>query len=143
MFYSSDSYRQITLQVCGGNYRQNQRRSNYTLTVPYSRLSQTIQRIHLSGGRITGIAIKTGTLAKGVQIAPTSTETPPVETALKSTAKVAAVPATLPELPAAIPAIAPLSRGWRNRRRHSQPSGTARRKNRKKRRTKAKIYLLG
>lgn len=149
MSYSSDSDRQITLQVCGGNYGQNQRRSNYTLTVPYSRLSQTIQRIQRSGGRITGIVVQKGAVGGKVQGTVTPTKTVSVESAtplqqiLEPIARGAAVPGALPASPAAIPAIPPLSRGRRKRRRHSQLPGTIRRKNRQKTRTKAKIYLLG
>lgn len=143
--YSSESDRTVTIQVCGGNYA-GQRRSNYTLAVPYSRLSQTIQRIHRTGAKIVGITQQSISPAtEGLTTPVQEQQTTPVSSTKIADAPtpedltVAAVPTILPESSADFPAIPPLSRGCQKRRRSPLP-GILRRKNRKKSRTKTKIY---
>ena len=53
---SDYSSRRVKLEVTGGFY-QGMRRGRYTIAIPYSCLSQTIQGIHRLGGKITKIAL--------------------------------------------------------------------------------------
>jgi hypothetical protein len=48
--------RSVTVEVVGG-YRQMRRTAMYRMTVPYSRLSQTIQQIHRHGGKINQVTL--------------------------------------------------------------------------------------
>lgn len=147
-FYNSQSDPTVIIQVSGGNYGDRQRRSNYTLSVPYSRLSQTIQQIHRTGGKITGITRKAGYLAKlGSTAASQEQQTAPISSSRMTDRQQAPTLLTVPAIPEALresspvlPAIPPLSRGD-GKRRCSHPPETVRRKKRKKSRTKAKIYL--
>ena len=142
-YHSPESDRTVIIRVCGGNYCQRQRRSNYTLFVPYIRLNQTIQQIHRRGGKITAVTLQTVPLATAEltdllqkqQTAPTP-KIPESEVLI-----VPNIPAILPESAADFPMIPPLSRAGQKRQRFHL-SGTLRRKNRKKSRTKAKIYFI-
>ncbi|BAY27530.1 rod linker polypeptide CpcD [Calothrix sp. NIES-2100] len=53
---SDYSSRRVKLEVTGG-YQGMMRRGRYTITIPYSCLSQTIQSIHRLGGKITKITL--------------------------------------------------------------------------------------
>lgn len=54
---SDYSSRQVTIEVTGGGHQEVIRKGVYTMTVPYGRLSQTMQRIHRLGGKVTNITI--------------------------------------------------------------------------------------
>lgn len=47
--------RTVTIEVTGVCRQDVMRISNYTVKVPYSRMSQTIQNIKLMGGKVAGI----------------------------------------------------------------------------------------
>lgn len=49
--------RLVTVEVTGGKHREMMRLGTYTLTIPYSCLSQTIQRIHRLGGKINHVTM--------------------------------------------------------------------------------------
>jgi hypothetical protein len=49
--------RLVTVEVTGGKHREMMRLGTYTLTIPYSCLSQTIQRIHRFGGKINHVTM--------------------------------------------------------------------------------------
>jgi hypothetical protein len=65
--------RQVAIEVRGSRGTNKRRYGNYTLIVPYSRLSQTIQRLHQRGGRILNITVDSGPLL-GVKIATPATK---------------------------------------------------------------------
>jgi CpcD/allophycocyanin linker domain len=68
---SNYSSRRVTLQVTGGISQETTRLGFYTLTIPYSSLSQTLQRIHRQGGTVTSVAMsdsgKTFTLPQSAE----------------------------------------------------------------------------
>jgi len=49
--------RNVTIEVSGVCRQDVMRTSNYTVKVPYSRMSQTIQNISRMGGKIAGISM--------------------------------------------------------------------------------------
>ncbi|WP_052754455.1 phycobilisome linker polypeptide [Calothrix sp. 336/3] len=49
--------RRVRVEVTGGSYQGMMHRGKYTITIPYSCLSQTIQSIHRLGGKITNISL--------------------------------------------------------------------------------------
>jgi len=53
---SSDGSRMFTITVTG-IYQQSMRLANQTISVSYSRLSQTISNIHRNGGKIVDVSI--------------------------------------------------------------------------------------
>ncbi|MEL6440325.1 MAG: phycobilisome linker polypeptide [Cyanobacteria bacterium J06621_8] len=52
---SSYDSRTVTIEVTGVCRQAVMRTSNYTLKVPYSRMSSAIQNINRLGGKVTGI----------------------------------------------------------------------------------------
>lgn len=112
------------------------------LSVPYSRLSRTIQRIHRTGGQITEITVKVGSLATTKLTTPHQKQqtAPTPKISEPEVLTVPAIPAILPELAADLRVIPPLSRSDQKRRRSHLP-GSLRRKKHQKSRTKAKIYF--
>jgi hypothetical protein len=52
---SSYSSRRVMIEVTGGSQRGQMRMGTYMMTVPYRCLSQTIQGIHRSGGKVTRV----------------------------------------------------------------------------------------
>ncbi|MBW4470590.1 MAG: phycobilisome linker polypeptide [Stenomitos rutilans HA7619-LM2] len=48
--------RLVTIEVRGG-HQEMLRKGLYTVTIPYRCLSQTMQRIHRFGGKVTNVAI--------------------------------------------------------------------------------------
>lgn len=49
--------RTVTIKVTGVCRQDVMRTSNYTVKVPYSRMSQTIQNINRMGGKVAGISL--------------------------------------------------------------------------------------
>jgi|GEM_PF-1862150 len=49
--------RTISIEVTGVCRQDVMRTSNYTVKVPYSRMSQTIQNINRMGGKVAGISL--------------------------------------------------------------------------------------
>lgn len=49
--------RTITIEVTGVCRQDVMRNSNYTVKVPYSRMSQTIKNINRLGGKVAGISL--------------------------------------------------------------------------------------
>lgn len=49
--------RTVAIQVTGVCRQDVARTSNYTVKVPYSRMSQTIQNISRMGGKVAGISL--------------------------------------------------------------------------------------
>ena len=49
--------RTIAIEVTGVCRQDVMRTSNYTIKVPYSRMSQTIQNINRLGGKVAGISL--------------------------------------------------------------------------------------
>jgi hypothetical protein len=49
--------RRVTIEVIGGCDREIMRLGKYTMTIPFSCLSQTIQEIHRIGGKVTGVNV--------------------------------------------------------------------------------------
>ncbi|BAZ43075.1 rod linker polypeptide CpcD [Chondrocystis sp. NIES-4102] len=47
----------IAIQVTGVCRQDVMRTSNYTVKVPYSRMSQTMQNISRMGGKVTGVSV--------------------------------------------------------------------------------------
>ena len=142
-YHSPESDRTVIIRVCGGNYCQRQRRSNYTLFVPYIRLNQTIQQIHRRGGKITAITLQTGSLAKAelTNLLQKQQTAPIAKIPESEVLTVPNIPTILLESAADFPVTPPLSRSGQKRRRFHLP-GILRRKKRKKSRTKAKIYFI-
>jgi phycocyanin-associated, rod len=54
---SEYSSRTVTIQVTGVCRQSVARTSNYTVKVPYSRMSQTIQNISRMGGKVAGVSL--------------------------------------------------------------------------------------
>ena len=54
---STYSGRTIAIEVTGVCRQDVMRTSNYTVKVPYSRMSQTIQNINRMGGKVAGISL--------------------------------------------------------------------------------------
>jgi hypothetical protein len=67
--------RTIAIEVTGVCRQDVMRTSNYTVKVPYSRMSQTIQSINRMGGKVAGISLgNTGAIEAPAPAAPTETE---------------------------------------------------------------------
>lgn len=49
--------RTVAIEVTGICHQEVARTSNYTVRVPYSRMSQTIQNINRMGGKVAGISL--------------------------------------------------------------------------------------
>ena len=49
--------RTVAIEVTGVRRQDVMRTSNYTVKVPYSRLSQTIQNINRMGGKVAGVSL--------------------------------------------------------------------------------------
>jgi phycocyanin-associated, rod len=64
--------RTIAIEVTGICRQDVMRTSNYTVKVPYSRMSQTIQNINRLGGKVAGISLGNAT---AVPSAPPATPT--------------------------------------------------------------------
>ncbi len=64
--------RTIAIEVTGICRQDVMRISNYTVKVPYSRMSQTIQNINRLGGKVAGISLGNAT---AVASAPPTTST--------------------------------------------------------------------
>ena len=54
---SSYGSRTISIEVTGVRRQDVMRTSNYTVKVPYSRLSQTIQNINRMGGKVASVSL--------------------------------------------------------------------------------------
>ena len=54
---STYSGRTIAIEVTGVCRQDVMRTSNYTVKVPYSRMSQTIQNINRMGGKVAGVSL--------------------------------------------------------------------------------------
>lgn len=52
---SSHSSRTVKIEVTGVCHQDIARTSNYTVKVPYNRMSQTIQNINRIGGKVAGV----------------------------------------------------------------------------------------
>ena len=61
--------RTVAIEVAGVCHQDVARTSNYTVRVPYSRMSQTIQNISRIGGKVAGVSLG------GVAVAPPTVET--------------------------------------------------------------------
>ncbi|MEN9565247.1 MAG: rod linker polypeptide CpcD [Cyanobacteriota bacterium] len=68
--------RTIAIEVTGVCRQDVMRTSNYTVKVPYSRMSQTIQSINRMGGKVAGISLG-NTEIKAAPPAPTEVEAEP------------------------------------------------------------------
>ena len=55
--------RTIAIEVTGMCHQDVMRNSNYTVKVPYSRMSQTIQNISRMGGKVANISLGDGASA--------------------------------------------------------------------------------
>ena len=53
--------RTVAIKVTGVCRQDVMRTSNYTLKVPYSRMSQTLQNINRMGGKVSGITLEGAT----------------------------------------------------------------------------------
>ena len=60
--------RTIAIEVTGVRRQDVSRTSSYTVRVPYSRMSQTIQNINRLGGRVAGVSL--GGNASGATVTP-------------------------------------------------------------------------
>jgi phycocyanin-associated, rod len=70
--------RTIAIEVTGVCRQDVMRTSNYTVKVPYSRMSQTIQSINRMGGKVAGISLgNTGATSAPVAAASTGAEAEP------------------------------------------------------------------
>lgn len=49
--------RMVRLEVAGVCQQAISRRSNYSITVPYSSMSQTMQKISSMGGKVVGVQV--------------------------------------------------------------------------------------
>ncbi len=56
---SSDCNRRVTIEVLGGGNQEPTRKGTYTITVPYSSFSKTLQGISRRGGTVIGIEATT------------------------------------------------------------------------------------
>lgn len=54
---SSYGSRTVAIEVTGVCHQDIMRTSDYTIKVPYSRMSQTIQNISRMGGKVAGISL--------------------------------------------------------------------------------------
>ena len=54
---SESGSRMMTIEVTGMCRQDVMRTSNYTVKVPYSRMSQTIQNINRMGGKVANISV--------------------------------------------------------------------------------------
>ncbi|MGL5835636.1 MAG: phycobilisome linker polypeptide [Waterburya sp.] len=67
--------RTIAIEVTGVCRQDVMRTSNYTVKVPYSRMSQTIQSINRMGGKVAGISLgNTGAVKAAAPTAPIEIE---------------------------------------------------------------------
>jgi phycocyanin-associated, rod len=69
--------RTIAIEVTGVCRQDVMRTSNYTVKVPYSRMSQTIQSINRMGGKVAGISLGN---TEAVKAAAPTAPTAPIET---------------------------------------------------------------
>lgn len=49
--------RTVTIEVTGVCHQEVMKTSNYTVKIPFSRMSQTIQNINLMGGKVANISL--------------------------------------------------------------------------------------
>lgn len=56
---SEYSSRTVAIEVAGVCRQDVMRSSNYTVKIPYSQMSQTMQNINLMGGKVTGVSFGT------------------------------------------------------------------------------------
>ncbi len=79
---SGHTNRMVLLEVIGGSHQEGMRSSTYTMRVPCSRLSKTMQSIHRMGGKITNVtAISSASVVTPdapKAVSPTVKETPTV-----------------------------------------------------------------
>ncbi len=69
--------RTIAIEVTGVCRQDVMRTSNYTVKVPYSRMSQAIQNINRLGGKVAGISLgNTAAVASTAPITPAEEESP-------------------------------------------------------------------
>ncbi len=54
---SSYASRTVKIEVTGVCHQDITRTSNYTVKVPYNRMSQTIQNINRIGGKVSGVSL--------------------------------------------------------------------------------------
>jgi phycocyanin-associated, rod len=67
--------RTVAIEVTGVCRQDVMRTSNYTVKVPYSRMSQTIQSINRMGGKVAGISLgNMGAVKAAAPTAPIETE---------------------------------------------------------------------
>lgn len=60
---SSYASRTVEIEVTGVCRQDVMRRSNYTLKIPYSRMSQTMKNIYTMGGKVTKVTLLPGTVS--------------------------------------------------------------------------------
>lgn len=66
--------RTVAIRVTGVCRQDVMRTSNYTVKVPYSRMSQTIQNINRLGGKVAGISLGNDAAASSESSAPAESE---------------------------------------------------------------------
>ncbi len=66
--------RTVAIEVTGVCRQDVMRTSNYTVQVPYSRMSQTIQNINRMGGKVAGISLGGTSAVKASEPAETTEE---------------------------------------------------------------------
>jgi hypothetical protein len=84
--------RMVRLEVSGVSQGKLTRRSNYDVTVPYASMSQTMQNIMRSGGRVTGVHVSdvpaaSATLSQRDTQQASTTQTPAKKSESRQTGK--------------------------------------------------------
>lgn len=74
---SSYGSRTVSIEVTGVRRQDVMRTSNYTVKVPYSRMSQTIANISRMGGKVAGVSLGNASAATVSEPAPEATEEEP------------------------------------------------------------------
>ncbi len=87
---SSDS-RKVAIKVTGVCRQDLTPKSVYTIIVPYSRLSQTIQQINRLGGQIVDVSVRSSVLVDPSQISTTSIKAAETETSKANNLPVEAI----------------------------------------------------
>ncbi|MEL6495638.1 MAG: phycobilisome linker polypeptide [Cyanobacteria bacterium J06623_7] len=79
--------RTVSIEVTGVCRQDVMRTSNYTVKVPYSRMSQTIQGINRLGGKVAGVSLGDNVTATPAPAETASESKPPAEPKRRSGGK--------------------------------------------------------
>jgi CpcD/allophycocyanin linker domain len=126
--------RQVLVEVAGAFHRQVHN-SNHIIKVPFNRLSQTIQRIARTGGKILNVTMssldisdnKVSTVAEALPVQANTTVSLPIETTVSAVQELPSVEATVDKETTA-KAVAGKTRSFGKKTAEKAPKNTKRAK---------------